>query len=43
MDYIFSYLEMFVGDDGKGTGMAMGAAKIKWTKKEELEIENFGT
>lgn len=43
MDYIFSYFEMFVGDDGKGTGMAIGAAKIKWNKKEELEIENFGT
>lgn len=42
-DYIFSYLEMYVGEDGKGTGMAIGAAKIRWNKKEELEIENFGT
>jgi hypothetical protein len=42
-DYIFTYAEMFVGDDGKGTGLAIGAAKIRWSKKEELEIENFGT
>ena len=42
-DYIFTYMEMYVGEDGKGNGMAIGAAKIKWSKKEELEIENFGT
>jgi hypothetical protein len=42
-DYIFTYAEMYVGDDGKGSGMAIGAAKIRWNKKEELEIENFGT
>jgi hypothetical protein len=42
-DYIFTYMEIYMGDDGKGNVMAIGAAKIKWNKKEELEIEGFGT
>jgi hypothetical protein len=42
-DYIFTYMELYVGDDGKGEGSLIGAAKIRWTKNEELEIENFGT
>ncbi len=43
LDYKFTYMELYVGDDGKGGGSLIGAAKIRWSKKEEVEIESFGT
>jgi hypothetical protein len=43
LDYKFTYMEMYVDDEGKGGGSLIGAAKIRWNKKEEVEIESFGT
>ncbi len=43
LDYKFTYMDMYVADDGQGGGSLIGAAKIRWTKNEEVEIESFGT
>jgi hypothetical protein len=43
-DYPFTYIELFYDNDGKGSGMAIGAARIKVDKKTPnlIEFENFG-
>ena len=43
LDYKFTYMEMYLDDKGQGSGSLIGAAKIRWNKKEEVEIESFGT
>jgi len=43
LDYKFTYMEMYVDEKGQGGGSLIGAAKIRWNKNEEVEIESFGT
>lgn len=44
-DYPFTYIELFVNDDGKGEGSVVGLAKLSFDKKTPttLDVENFGT
>jgi hypothetical protein len=44
-DYPFSYIELFINDNGKGEGSLIGLAKVSFDKKnpDNLDIENFGT
>jgi hypothetical protein len=44
-DYPFTYIELFVDDNGKGEGSVVGLAKVSTDKKNPngLDIENFGT
>jgi hypothetical protein len=43
-DYPFSYVELYIDDDGKGEGSIIPAAKIYFDNKERntVAIENFG-
>jgi hypothetical protein len=41
-DYQFGIVVLDVDKDGKGTGKLAPVCKIKFNKKNELEIENFG-
>jgi hypothetical protein len=41
-DYPFAIVVLDVGKDGKGTGLFAPACKIKFNKKNELEIEHYG-
>jgi hypothetical protein len=42
VDYPYTMLELTLGSDGKGTGTAIGAAKISFNKKKNTyEIESF--
>jgi hypothetical protein len=41
-DYQFGIVVLNVDKDGKGTGTLAPVCKIKFNKKGELEIENFG-
>ena len=41
-DYPFSYVELTVDRSGKGEGSFIPAAKIRFNKKHEVEVENFG-
>ena len=44
-DYPFTYIELFVNDNGKGEGSVVGLAKVSFDKKnpDTLDVENFGT
>ena len=44
-DYPFTYIELLVGDNGKGEGSLVGLAKISADKgnANTFDIENFGT
>ena len=44
-DYPFTYIELFIDNNGKGEGSMIGAAKVSMDKKHlgTLDIENFGT
>ena len=44
-DYPFTYIELFVNDNGKGEGSVIGLAKVSFDKKNPntLDVENFGT
>jgi len=44
-DYPFTYIELFVNDNGKGEGSVVGLAKLSFDKKNPntLDVENFGT
>jgi hypothetical protein len=41
-DYQFGIVVLDVDKNGKGTGKLAPVCKIKFNKKNELEIENFG-
>jgi hypothetical protein len=41
-DYQFGIVVLDVGKDGKGSGQLAPVCKIKFNKKNELEIENYG-
>jgi len=44
-DYPFTYIELFVNDNGKGEGSVIGLAKVSFDKKNPntLDVENYGT
>jgi hypothetical protein len=44
-DYPFTYIELFVNDNGKGEGSVVGLAKVSIDKKNPntLDVENYGT
>ena len=44
-DYPFTYIELFVNDNGKGGGSVVGLAKVSIDKKNPntLDVENYGT
>src|SRR5262245_36744979 len=44
LDYPFTYIEVFVDDNGHGEGSLTAAAKVYFNKKEQngLDVENFG-
>jgi hypothetical protein len=41
-DYQFGIVVLDVDKNGKGTGKLAPVCKIKFNKKNELEIENYG-
>jgi len=43
VDYQFSVIELLLNEKGEGQGVAIGAAKIKFNKEGQLEIEQLGT
>ncbi len=42
-NYEFGILELLLDEKGEGSGVALGAAKIKFNEKNQLEVENYGT
>jgi hypothetical protein len=42
LDYQFGIVVLNVDKNGKGTGTLAPVCKIKFNKKNELEIENYG-
>jgi hypothetical protein len=40
--YEFGMLVLDVNDKGEGDGLLYWACKVKFTKDDQLEIENFG-
>lgn len=42
LDYPFTYVELYLDDQGKGDGMMFSAAKIRF-KDNSVEVENFAT
>ncbi len=42
-DYEFGIVELLLDEKGEGSGVALGAAKIKFNEKNQLEVENYGT
>lgn len=44
-DYPFTYLELYVDNNGKGEGSLIGAARVYMDKRHPgtLDVENFGT
>ena len=44
-DYPFTYIELYIKDNGKGEGSLIGAAKVYMDKRHPgaLDVENFGT
>lgn len=41
-DYQFSVIELLVNERGEGEGMALAAAKVRFNKENQLEVENLG-
>jgi hypothetical protein len=41
-DYPFSYVELIVDRQGHGQGTFIPAARVRFNKKNEVEVENFG-
>ncbi len=42
-NYEFGIIELLLDEKGEGSGVALGAAKIKFNEKNQLEVENYGT
>ena len=42
LDYPFTYLEMYLDDNGKGEGSLIPAARVRYKKGNTIEVENFG-
>jgi hypothetical protein len=44
LDYPFGVIELMIDErTGKGEGTYIAAAKIRWTRNNEVEVENFAT
>lgn len=43
-DYPFTYIELFIDNNGKGSGTVIGAARVKIDKKNpnSIDFDNFG-
>ena len=41
-DYPLSYVELIIDRNGHGQGTFIPAARVRFTKKNEVEVENFG-
>ncbi len=42
LDYPFTYIELFVEDDGKAEGSLIPAARVRVKRDKNIEVENFG-
>jgi hypothetical protein len=42
VDYPFTYIELYVEDDGKVEGSLIPAARVKFKRDKTIEVENFG-
>ena len=42
-DYPFGYIELIIPNDGKGTGVIVGMAKIALDANGQVQIEGYGT
>lgn len=42
VDYPFTYLELYIDDTGKGEGMLIPAARVRYKSGNTIEVENFG-
>jgi hypothetical protein len=42
VDYPFTYIELYVEDDGKVEGSLIPAARVRFKRDKTIEIENFG-
>jgi hypothetical protein len=41
-DYPFSYVELIVDRNGRGEGTFIPAARVRFSRGNEIEVENFG-
>ena len=42
VDYPFTYIELYIEDDGKVEGSLIPAARVKFKRDKTIEVENFG-
>jgi hypothetical protein len=42
VDYPFTYIELYVEDDGKAEGSLIPAARVRYKRDKTIEVENFG-
>jgi len=42
LDYPFTYVELYVEDDGKAEGSLIPAARVRFKRDKTIEVENFG-
>ncbi len=42
VDYPFTYIELYVEDDGKAEGSLIPAARVRVKRDKTIEVENFG-
>lgn len=42
LDYPFTYLELYVEDDGSAEGSLIPAARVRFKSGKTIEVENFG-
>jgi len=42
VDYPFTYIELYVEDDGKAEGSLIPAARVRFKRDKTIEVENFG-
>jgi len=42
VDYPFTYIELYVEDDGKVEGSLIPAARVRFKRNKTIEVENFG-
>jgi hypothetical protein len=42
VDYPFTYIELYVENDGKAEGSLIPAARVRFKRDKTIEVENFG-
>jgi len=42
VDYPFTYIELYVEDEGKAEGSLIPAARVRFKRDKTIEVENFG-